>query len=78
MAKAAEEDISYSKSGASDVQEAVNQMHESSETSRLVRKIWSNVTDDNALTLYGFRRFRTTHLLNPRLLETEIDKCQSG
>ena len=45
-----------------------------SETALLFRDLWSNVTDENALTLFGFRRFRTTHLLNLRLLVTEIDK----
>ena len=30
------------------------------------------VTDDNHLTLYGFRRFRTAHLLSLRFLENEI------
>lgn len=74
MADAADEDISYSKSRDSDVQEAINQRHENSESSRRFRSLWSNITDDNALTLYGFRRYRTTHLLNLRLLETEIDK----
>lgn len=38
------------------------------------RKAWPNVTDDNYLTLFGFRRFRTAHLLNLRFLEEEIDR----
>lgn len=38
------------------------------------RRLWLNVTDDNYLTLYGYRRFRTTHLLNLRFLEDEIAK----
>lgn len=33
---------------------------------------WETATDDNNLTLYGFRRFKTTHLLNLRFLEDEI------
>lgn len=33
---------------------------------------WQNSTDDNNLTLHGFRRFKTTHLLNLRFLESEI------
>ncbi|KAI1485230.1 hypothetical protein F5X96DRAFT_660881 [Biscogniauxia mediterranea] len=33
---------------------------------------WQNATDDNNLTLHGFRRFKTTHLLNLRFLEDEI------
>ena len=32
-----------------------------------------NATSDNRLTLFGFRRFRTSHLLNLRLLESEIE-----
>ena len=39
----------------------------------LFRDLWRKATDDNHLTLYGFRRFRTTHLLNLRYLEEEID-----
>jgi hypothetical protein len=37
-------------------------------------KLWRNAVDDNYLTLYGFRRYRTIHLLNLRFLEAEIDK----
>lgn len=37
-------------------------------------KLWRNTVDDNYLTLYGFRRYRTIHLLNLRFLEAEIDK----
>ncbi|KAI1742065.1 hypothetical protein F4680DRAFT_464316 [Xylaria scruposa] len=33
---------------------------------------WEVATDDNNLTLHGFRRFKTTHLLNLRYLEDEI------
>jgi hypothetical protein len=29
-------------------------------------------TADNNLTLHGFRRFKTTHLLNLRYLEDEV------
>lgn len=74
MAEAADGDDSYSKSTGPNVQENSNTRIGSSETARLFRSLWSNITDDNALTLYGFRKFRTTHLLNLRLLETEIDK----
>ena len=42
-------------------------------TANLFRDLWRKTTDDNNLTLYGFRRFRTTHLLNLRYLEEEID-----
>lgn len=38
----------------------------------LFSKIWREITSDNYHTLFGFRRFRTTHLLNLRLLEAEI------
>ena len=40
----------------------------------LFRKLWSDITSDNRLTLFGFRRYRTTHLLNLRLLEAEINE----
>ena len=33
---------------------------------------WSRVTHANDLALFGFRRFRTSHLLNLRLMEEEI------
>ncbi|KAI0121252.1 hypothetical protein BJ170DRAFT_645604 [Xylariales sp. AK1849] len=36
------------------------------------RRLWPNVIDDSNLTLHGFRRFKTTHLLNLRFLENEI------
>jgi hypothetical protein len=35
-------------------------------------KHWQNATASNNLTLHGFRRFKTTHLLNLRFLEDEI------
>jgi hypothetical protein len=44
------------------------------QTANMFRKVWRHVTDDNYLTLYGFRRFRTSHLLSLRFLEEEIDK----
>lgn len=37
-------------------------------------KIWSHSTEDRNLTLYGFRRFKTTHLVNLRFLEEEISE----
>jgi hypothetical protein len=37
-------------------------------------KFWREVTSDNHLTLFGFRRYRTTHLLNLRFLEAEINE----
>lgn len=36
------------------------------------RKHWQIATDDNNLTLHGFRRFKTAHLLSLRFLEDEI------
>ena len=42
-------------------------------TTSLFAKLWSRVIDDNSLAAHGFRRFKTTHLLNLRFLEEEID-----
>jgi hypothetical protein len=36
------------------------------------RKCWTISTADDNLTLHGFLRFKTTHLLNLRFLENEI------
>lgn len=47
---------------------------EQSEMATMFRKFWSTTTDDSRLTLFGFRRFRTAHLLNLRYLEEEIHK----
>ena len=41
---------------------------------KFLRKVWSQATDDNEFMLFGFRRFRTAHLLNLRFLEEEIEK----
>jgi hypothetical protein len=35
-------------------------------------RCWEISTADNNLTLHGFRRFKTTHLMNLRYLEDEI------
>lgn len=35
---------------------------------------WQASTADSNLTLHGFRRFKTTHLLNLRYLEAEISE----
>ena len=43
------------------------------EGSGLFDRSWCEAVSDNRLTLFGFRRFRTTHLLNLRILEAEID-----
>ena len=72
MVKAAHKDLSDNNSRSPDVEVASNQRNQISETALTFRNLWNITTDDNPLTLYGFRRFRTTHLLNLRLLETEI------
>lgn len=41
-------------------------------TQEMFRKVWPTITDPNPLTLFGFRRFRTSHLLNLRALEHDI------
>lgn len=48
--------------------------HGQPEITRTFRKLWCATTDDSRLTLFGFRRFRTAHLLNLRFLEDEIHK----
>lgn len=45
---------------------------EINKTAELFCKLWPCVTDDDNLALHGFRRFKTTHLLNLRFLEQEI------
>jgi hypothetical protein len=35
-------------------------------------EVWQEATSDNTFTLHGFRRFRTSHLLNLRFLEREL------
>lgn len=52
----------------------VEKTPEDPEFTHRFRNSWRNATDDNYLTLFGFRRFRTAHLLNLRFLEEEIDK----
>ena len=43
----------------------------------IFRSCWATSTADNNLTLHGFRRFKTTHLLNLRLLEGESAKMDN-
>ena len=74
MTAVADTNVSPSRLRDSVIHGESDQKSENIDTGRLFRGLWSNITDDNALTLYGFRRFRTTHLLNLRLLEIEIDK----
>lgn len=38
------------------------------------RMHWQSATADSNLTLHGFRRFKTMHLLNLRFLENEISQ----
>ncbi|KAH7311143.1 hypothetical protein BKA65DRAFT_413641 [Rhexocercosporidium sp. MPI-PUGE-AT-0058] len=47
---------------------------QSSGNRNLFEKVWTSSTEDNNLALYGFRRFKTTQLLNLRLLEEEIGR----
>lgn len=54
--------------------EPVKKKSEDIKAMKSFQKAWDIVTDDNYLTLFGFRRFRTAHLLNLRFLEEEIDK----
>ena len=56
------------------LQQKTHSRLENVEMANLFRKLWPCVTDDNHLTLFGFRRFRTTHLMNLRFLEEEINK----
>lgn len=50
---------------------------DSSQKDKLAREFrthWSSCTDDNDLSLFSFRRFRSSHLINLRFLEEEISK----
>ncbi len=49
-----------------------SQIKDPEKVAQRFRKHWQSATDDNNLTLHGFRRFKTTHLLNLRFLEDEI------
>lgn len=65
---------------SSDVSQAPSQKYgcpelsEDQKVARSFRELWRKATDDNPLTLFGFRRFQTSHLLNLRYLEEEIEK----
>ena len=63
-----------SKADASQNDQSLSPMSEMMEKAHTFRKLWPNITVDNYLTLFGFRRFRTAHLLNLRFLEDEISK----
>ena len=45
-----------------------------SKLARDFRTHWSSSTDDNELSLFSYRRFRSSHLINLRFLEAEISK----
>jgi hypothetical protein len=51
---------------------AISQLAKSRDIVDLFRKCWKVSTADSNLTLHGFRRFKTIHLLNLRFLENEI------
>lgn len=40
----------------------------------LFRKVWREITSNNHLTLFEFRKYQTTHLINLRFLKAKIDK----
>lgn len=63
-----------SQSQRAELQSPSDNNHEQPEMASLFRKFWCAATDDSRLTLFGFRRFRTSHLLNLRYLEEEIHK----
>ncbi|KAI1178570.1 hypothetical protein F4777DRAFT_537060 [Nemania sp. FL0916] len=46
--------------------------HELGTVAQEFNKHWQSATDSNNLTLHGFRRFKTAHLLNLRFIEDEI------
>ena len=43
-------------------------------TLELFPDIWNDATSDNRLTMFGFRRFRTSHLVNLKMLEKEFER----
>ena len=45
-----------------------------SDIETLFSRLWPIATHDRNLALYGFRRYKTIHLLNLRFLENEIEK----
>jgi hypothetical protein len=50
----------------------IEDVSEDDDVQDMFRKVWPAVTDPNPLILFGFRRFRTSHLLNLRALEHDI------
>jgi hypothetical protein len=67
-------DDTASKADASQNDQSLGPISDMIEKAHIFRKLWPNVTVDNYLTLFGFRRFRTAHLLNLRFLEDEISR----
>ena len=57
-----------------ELQNPPDDRHGRQELATKFRRFWCAATDDSRLTLFGFRRFRTAHLLNLRFLEDEIHK----
>jgi hypothetical protein len=51
---------------------AISTASQNPDSNETFKRLWKHSTEDNNLTLYGFRRFKTTHLLNLRYLEEEI------
>ncbi|KAI1178314.1 hypothetical protein F4777DRAFT_538215 [Nemania sp. FL0916] len=51
-----------------------SQLQHSNLITQQFRKHWDLATDDNNLTLHGFRRFKTAHLLSLRYLEDQISE----
>ncbi|KAI1350082.1 hypothetical protein F5Y01DRAFT_165552 [Xylaria sp. FL0043] len=49
-----------------------NSVHHNDNSAQEFPKHWERVTADNGLTRHGFRRFKTTQLINLRFLEDEI------
>ena len=71
-----EDSTSHPKNSANSRQDE-NEEHadvEQNHYNLLFRSFWSDVTSDNRLTLFGFQRYRTTHLFNLRFLEAEINE----
>lgn len=54
-------------------QMAATTSENSNETASDFRKLWQIAAADDNMTMYGFRRFKTSHLLNLRFLEHETE-----
>lgn len=68
----APETIYSSRLSVSDDQQLEPSVSLKRSPSSIFPKVWNHSTEDRNLTLYGFRRFKTTHLVNLRYLEEEI------